>query len=350
MTTGQTTEATGLPLVSVIMPICNEEEHIESCLDAILAQDYPADRFDVLVVDGMSEDRTRKIVVDGYVGGYPNVRLLNNPQRIVPTALNLGIRAAQGDIIIRVDGHTTIAPDYVRQCVTALERTEADNVGGRMDAEAPGYFGKAVALATSSPFGVGNARFHYSHKQEWVDTVYMGAYRRGVFDRIGLFDEELVRNQDDEFNYRLRAHGGRILLCPQIRSRYTNRSSPQELWRQYFEYGYWKVRVLQKHPRQMRWRQFVPPLFVLALLGVLGLSAWGVFWPLALIAGSYLMASLWIAVRSGLRYLAVLPVVFLILHVSWGTGFLAGLGHFANRWGDRGSSYVANTGRDPSDS
>jgi succinoglycan biosynthesis protein ExoA len=343
----QAINGTGLPLVSVIMPIRNEVEHVERCLDAVLAQDYPADCLDVVVLDGMSEDRTREIV-SGYVQGYPNVRLLDNPQRIVSTALNIGIRAAKGDILIRVDGHTTIAPDYVRQCVAALGRTGADNVGGRMDAESSGLFGEAVALATSSPFGVGDARFHYSRKEEWADTVYMGAYRREVFDRVGLFDEEMVRDQDDEFNYRLRARGGRILLCPQIRSRYTNRSSPRKLWRQYFEYGYWKVRVLQKHPRQMSWRQFVPPMFVMALLGTLGLSAFGVFWPLASIAGSYLVAnlaaSLSIAVRSGLRHLAVLPVVFAILHVSWGMGFLSGLLRFANRWGDRGSSYVADTG------
>ncbi len=341
MKTKQTIDAANLPLVSVIIPIRNEAEHIERCLDAVVGQDYPVDRLDVVAVDGMSDDDTREIV-SGYVQGYPNVRMLDNPRRVVPTALNIGIRAAQGDTIIRVDGHTTLAPDYVRQCVAALERTGADNVGGRMDAQSPGYFGEAVALATSSPFGVGNARFHYSHKDEWVDTVYMGAYRREVFERIGLFDEEMVRNQDDEFNYRLRAHGGRILLCPQIRSQYTNRSSPRKLWRQYFEYGYWKVRVLQKHPRQMQWRQFVPPVFVVALLGALGLSALRVFWPLALIAGSYMVANLaaclWIAGRYGLRYLAVLPVVFSILHLSYGTGFLNGLIRFANRWGDRATN------------
>jgi succinoglycan biosynthesis protein ExoA len=333
------------PLISVIIPIRNEAECIERCLDAVLAQDYPADRIDVVLVDGMSDDCTREILC-GYVQQYPNVCLLDNLQRIVPTALNIGIRAAQGDIIIRVDGHTTIAPDYVRQCVAALERTGTDNVGGRMDAHTPGYFGEAVALATGSPFGVGNSRFHYSRKEEWVDTVYLGAYRREVFDRIGLFDEEMVRDQDDEFNYRLRAHGGRILLCPQIRSQYTNRSSPRELWLQYFGYGYWKVRVMQKHPRQMSWRQFVPPALVLALLSALGLSVFGILWPLALIAGGYLAAnlvtSLWIAARSGLQYLAVLPAVFVILHISFGAGFLTGLICFANRWGDRGAGHVAN--------
>ena len=331
----------------MILPIRNEARHIQPCLDAVLTQDYPADRFDVLVVDGMSDDGTRELV-SRYVRRYPNVQLLDNPKCIVPTALNIGIRAARGDIIVRVDGHTTIAPDYVRQCVSALERTGADNAGGRMDAESPGFLGAAVAQATGSPFGVGNARFHYSRQEEWVDTVYMGAYRRDVFDRIGLIDEEMVRDQDDEFNYRLRAQVGRILLCPQIRSRYTNRSDLRKLWRQYFEYGYWKVRVLQKHPRQMRWRQFVPPLFVSALLSALGLSAFEVVWPLALIAGSYLagnlIASLSIAVRSGAQYLMILPVVFAILHVAYGTGFVSGSIRFANRWNDSESRHVADTG------
>ena len=127
-------------------------------------------------------------------------------------------------------------------------------------------FGKALAIATSTPFGIGGGRFHYSNKEEWVDTVYMGAWHRRVFEQIGLFDEELARDQDDEFNYRLRAAGGRILLSPKIRSEYSVRSSPSALWRQYFQYGFWKVRVLQKHPRQMSLRQFVPPAFVASLL------------------------------------------------------------------------------------
>ena len=183
----------------------------------------------------------------------------------MPTGLNLALAAAEGEIIVRVDGHTNIEADYVRWCVEALERTGATNVGGRMDAVGRGRFGEAVAAATSSPFGVGGARFHYSNTEEWADTVYMGAWPRWVFEEIGLFDEELVRDQDDEFNYRLREHGGRILLSPKIKSVYSNRSNPLALWKQYFQYGFWKVRVLQKHPKQMRPRQFAPPLFALCL-------------------------------------------------------------------------------------
>jgi glycosyltransferase involved in cell wall biosynthesis len=333
------------PFVSVVLPIYNEEDHIRQCLDSLLAQDYPQSHMEILVVDGRSKDRTRHIVREEFVRRHEHIQLLDNPHRIVPTALNVGIRAARGGVIVRVDGHTTVAPDYVSRCIQALERSGADNVGGRMDAEVDGYFGEAVALATSSPFGVGGARFHYSQKEEWVDTVYLGAYPRRVFEQIGLFDEEMVRNQDDEFNYRLRARGGRILLSPHIRSHYTCRDKPRKLWLQYFQYGYWKVRVLQKHPRQMRWRQFVPPVFLVALLGAVGLVVAGMLWPLMLVAGSYLLAnlaaSLWTASRAGLRYLPVLPLTYAILHFAYGAGFLSGLVRFAGRWQEDSLESVA---------
>ena len=254
------------PLVSVILPIRNESAYIERGMNAILSQDYLGE-MEILVADGMSTDDTRRIVHE-LSALHPrfNVQILDNPRKIVPTGLNLALQRAKGEIILRVDGHTVIAPEYVSQCVSALHTSGADNVGGRMNAVGSNLFGQAVALATSSPFGIGGGRFHYSDNEEWVDTVYMGAWPRRVFERLGLFDEELVRDQDDEFNYRLRASGGRILLSPKIKSEYTVRSSPSALWRQYFQYGFWKVRVLQKHPRQMSLRQFVPPAFVFALL------------------------------------------------------------------------------------
>jgi len=328
------------PFVSVVIPMRNEGKHIVEFLQCIFAQDYPADRMEVIVSDGGSDDNTPQAVTE-YAKRHPNLRLVHNPGRIVPTGLNLALAVAKGEIIVRVDGHTIIDQDYVRRCVEALERTGAANVGGRMDAVGKGPFGSAVAAATSSPFGVGGARFHYSDREEWVDTVYMGAWPRRIFDEIGLFDEELVRDQDDEFNYRLREHGGKILLSPNIKSKYTNRSSPRALWKQYFQYGFWKVRVLQKHPRQMRLRQFVPPSFVLSLLIVLGLwflvpKGWiGI----VAVGGGYIVANLAASVltasRSGRRHLPLLPSVFAILHVSYGLGFLVGLVRFWKRWGDK---------------
>ncbi len=193
-----------LPLVSVIMPIRNEADFIERSLGAVLNQDYPHDRMEVLVADGMSTDSTRTLVAQIAERTRIPVTIIDNHAQIVPTGFNAALRVARGDVIVRVDGHTFIAADYVRSCVRLLLQHNADNVGGKMDARAENAFGKAVAAATSSPFGVGGARFHYADQEEYVDTVYMGAWLRETFDRVGGFDEELVRNQDDEFNYRLR--------------------------------------------------------------------------------------------------------------------------------------------------
>lgn len=318
------------PLVSVIMPIRNEEAFIERSLGAVLAQDYP--HYEVIIADGMSTDRTRAIIA-GMAEKTPiPITIIDNPAGIVPTGWNKALAAAKGAIIVRVDGHTIIEPDYVRECVAALERTGADNVGGRMNAVGTTEWGRAIAAATSSPFGIGNALFHYADTETEVDTVYMGAWRREVFERIGGFDEAMVRNQDDEFNYRLRASGGKILLIPRIRSTYYNRGDLKKLWKQYFEYGYYKVLVLKKHPGQMSLRQFIPPLFVAGL--VVGL-------PLALLspvlAGLYLLAvgaylsldlvfSLRLGMKQGgigfaLRLLATFPT----LHLAYGAGFWMGV-------------------------
>jgi glycosyltransferase involved in cell wall biosynthesis len=326
------------PFVSVIMPLRNEADFVTKSLGAVLAQDYPPDRMEVLIADGMSTDNTReKIRVLATKSPFP-VHIVDNPGRVVPTGFNSALILAQGDIIIRVDGHTLIAPDYVRTCVDALERTGADNVGGRMQAVSTNPLGETIALATSSPFGVGGARFHYSDHEEWVDTVYMGAWHRQVFERIGCFDEEFVRNQDDEFNYRLLAHGGKILLCPQIKSHYYNRSTLKSLWRQYFQYGMYKVRVMQKHPRQMRARQFVPPMFVLSVMAAALLAPFLKLgrWLLLLVTTMYTAANLlasWITLRQqGRRPAHLLSIVFGTLHFSYGLGFLVGFIRFRNRW------------------
>ena len=321
--------------VTVVMPIRNEADFIATSLGAVTNQDYTG-KLEILVLDGLSTDSTQQIVAE-MAGSDERIVLLNNPQHTVPYALNIALRQAKGSIVVRVDGHCEVASDYVRRCVEVLQETEADNVGGRMIAQSSSLFGKAVAVATSSPFGVGGARFHYSTKGQWVDTVYLGAWPRKTFEHIGLFDEEMVRNQDDEFNYRLRAAGGRIWLGPKIRSTYTPRASVRRLWKQYYQYGYWKVRVLQKHTLQMRPRQFVPFAFVMTLLASLLLPP---LWPLAMIVGLlYLLAngaaSFVLARRHGMRLLLGLLLAHSIIHVSYGLGFLVGLIRFAHRWGDK---------------
>jgi cellulose synthase/poly-beta-1,6-N-acetylglucosamine synthase-like glycosyltransferase len=330
------------PFVTLIMPIRNEAAFIARSLGSVCAQDYPHERMELLIADGMSTDQTRDVITC-VTAAYPriSVTVLDNPGMIVPTGMNIALARAKGEIIVRLDGHTIVAPDYVRECVAALERSGASNVGGRMDPVSEGKFGQATAIATSSPFGVGGARFHYSHLEEWVDTVYMGAWPRDVFQRVGFFDEELVRNQDDELNYRLLSQGGKILLSPRIKSLYHNRSTHVALWSQYLQYGYWKVRVMQKHPLQMRPRQFVPPLFVSVLLISLLTVPWLAVgrWMFCLVAASYTIANLGASVltarKGNWRLLALLPVTFFTLHFAYGFGFLMGLAKFWNRWRDR---------------
>jgi succinoglycan biosynthesis protein ExoA len=330
------------PRVTVIMPIRNEKAFIARSLGAVLGQDYPAERMQVIVADGMSDDGTRDVIA-GLAAAHPRhaVEIVDNPGRIVPTGFNAALDRATGDVVVRVDGHTIIDDDYVTQCVAASAATRADNVGGRMDAVSDGPVGAAIALATSSPFGVGNSQFHYATGEHWVDSVYMGAWPREVFERVGRFDTEMVRNQDDEFNYRLASRGGRILLTDAIRSRYYNRSSVGTLFRQYRQYGHWKVRVLQKHPRQMSARQFAPPALVAGLVGGVVLAP--VSRPArrlwiglaALYALANLGASLSIARRAGMSHMRHLPIVFGALHLGYGAGFLGGLVRFRDRWRDR---------------
>ena len=316
--------------VTIIIPMRNEESHIAQCLDSILSNDYPHEQVEVLVIDGMSMDRSRDIVKD-YCRRYPFIRLLDNPRRIAPTALNIGLREAHGDIIMRMDAHTVYAPDYIRQCVTLLKERGAANVGGNQRPIGNNYITNAIAFATSSPFGVGDAKFRYAEREMWVDTVYLGSWYKTTLEAIGGFDEEWVVNQDYELNYRLQKAGGRILLSPRIRCYYHVRGSLRKLARQYFRYGMWKVKTLIRHPESLRWRQLVAPSLVAGLLLSLALVVYGsaVGW---VIPVTYLIASLafsaGISLKKGLHYLPILPVTFLTIHLSWGLGFYAGLLRF----------------------
>jgi glycosyltransferase involved in cell wall biosynthesis len=315
----------------------NEVGYIEGSLASILAQDYPDDRLEVLVLDGQSTDGSWQIV-ERLFRGRSNCHLLSNPKITQPAAWNLGIQASSGEIIGIVSAQAELASDYVSTAVETLLRTGADMVGGPVRAYSDGHVGQAIALATSTPFGAGGGRFRYTDREEEVDTVYMGLCWRELYERIGGFDEEMVRNQDDELSYRLLKHGGRIVCNPVIRSRYYNRPTLSSLWRQYFQYGFWKVRVLQKHPRQMRLSQFAPPSFVAALLGFTLLAPFTGLGRLSLVlvAGSYILANLaasvWTAQKNGWRHLLLLPAAFATIHLSYGLGFLTGLVRFAHRW------------------
>jgi glycosyltransferase involved in cell wall biosynthesis len=293
---------------------------------------------EILIADGMSTDGTRRII-QGMQAAHPHIQLFDNPGKIVPTGLNILIPQTQGEILIRVDGHCVIAPEYVRNCVAHIQNKVVDGVGGPMQSIGEDHISQVIALAMSSKFGVGGSSFRTETGQtKLADTVPFPAYTREIIEKVGLYDEELVRNQDDEYNYRIRKAGGKVLLASDVRSTYFSRGSLRNLWRQYFQYGFYKVRVLQKHPKQMRPRQFVPPVFVASLVLSLILSLlypWG--WiALVGLVGVYLLAnlgaSLLTAREAGWRYFSLLPIAFATLHISYGTGFLAGLVKFWNQW------------------
>ncbi|MFN2427711.1 MAG: glycosyltransferase family 2 protein [Candidatus Binatia bacterium] len=324
-----------LPFVSVIVPMRNEAAWIDRCLGSVLNQDYPSDQMEVLVADGMSTDASAAMLAELAARDH-RVRVISNPGLIVPTGLNLAIAAARGEVIARIDAHTVIERDYLRRGIGLLERTGASNVGGPMVCRGGSPIAEAIASAMESRFGIG-ATFHFANEETECDTVYMGMWPRRVFEEVGLFDEELVRNQDDELSYRIRKAGGRIVVSPSMKSLYQNRESWTALARQFWQYGVWKVRVLQKHPRQMSLRHFIPPAFQLtiALLGLIGLLWHPALWTALGIVALYAGILAVVAVRSAREPAeqARLWLALVLIHQCWAGGFLAGLWHFRDRWG-----------------
>lgn len=318
-------------MVSLLVAMRNEAPNIGQTLASIFNQDYPADRLEVRVYDGDSSDGSMAIA-EALCAERPMASVFRNPRIIQAAGWNLGIDEAQGAILSIVSAHCELEADYVSTAVETLERTGADMVGGPVRAIGHGNIGEAVAIATSTPFGAGNARFHFTKVEEEVDTVYMGFCRRETYQRL-RFDEEMVRDQDDEFSYRLLDEGGRIICNPAIRSSYQNRSTLRSLWSQYYQYGYWKVRVMQKHHRQIRLRQLIPPAFVAGVAGAGLIAPFSVVGRVALagILASYGIANLGASLaagRSRLRLIPYLPVTYATLHFAYGSGYLAGLVHF----------------------
>ncbi|MEP7036986.1 MAG: glycosyltransferase family 2 protein [Acidobacteriota bacterium] len=337
-----------LPFVSVIMPVRNEAEFIECGLRAIFAQTYPSDLLEIIIADGESTDETRSIIESlGNETEIP-IKIVNNPKRIAPTGLNLAVSNAEGEIIVRVDGHCEIEPEYVANCVKYLQLGKAEGVGGPIETVGETTSAQAIAIAMSSTFGVGGSAFRTIDDREmYVDTVAFPGYKKETLEKVGAFNEELIRNQDDEYNYRLRKAGGRMLLAPDIRSRYYSRSTFKSLWRQYFQYGYWKVRVMQMHPKQMSLRQFIPFCFVSAIIvfGILGIFFGIARWTLFIILGLYIMANLAATIKAVQKTkITALPYIFVsfaILHISYGLGFILGLFAFRNRWRENKNNTVA---------
>lgn len=323
----------GTKFVSVIIPCREEEKYIAQVLRSILANDYPKDHMEVLLVDGMSTDGTREIVAE-FIRDYPFINLMDNPKLNAPVALNIGIARARGDIIMRMDSHSTYPPNYISGLVAWQEKTGADNVGGVWRTLPGGktIMARAIAVGMAHPFGVGNSYFRIgASSPRWVDTVPFGCFPREVFTRNGLFDEDLIRNQDDEFNMRLKKKGGRVLLVPEIIVDYYARDTLSKLWCMYYQYGHFKVLVARKLGWVLKLRHIIPSLFV-STLGVSFLLSW--WFPILgflgiLVLLVYFFADIifaWIAGRGqGIALTACLTLVFPTLHLSYGLGFLKGL-------------------------
>jgi len=325
----------GLPVVSVVIPVYNEERYIGACLMSVLEQDYPRDRYEVIVADGGSTDRTRAIV-EATAAVHPNVRLLDNPGRTQASGLNLGILASRGEYIARQDGHAEWSPHHLRRSIELLVATGADNVGGRADGAGAGVTGRAIARAMRSPFGVGGARFRYSTKVENTATVFPGTFRRTAFERVGLFDEAYPPHEDYELNHRIRASGGRVLFSPDIPTRYHVRESIAALARQYFRYGRAKVRVARASPGVIRPYHLAAPALVAAAPALALCVATGRGRRAALGVGAvYAAACLAAGVRAGAGEPAAIrlriPGIFVVMHIAWGSGFWVGVGEAALR-------------------
>ena len=326
------------PSVSVVMAVRNEAERIEACLEALRDQDIAGD-YEIVIAEGPSRDGTAERLSRARRSDS-RIQLVPNPRGTASTGLNAAIRAARSEVLVRMDGHTIASPGYVSGCVDLLERSGATCVGGPMRVEGASRAGRAIAAMMASRFGAGGGRFRLEvGEPEWADTVYLGAWRREAFELFGLFDEELVRNQDDELATRLRAGGGRVLLDPGLRTRYFCRESLTGLAKQYFDYGLWKVRVVQKHPLFTRPRQLAPAALVAGLAGLGGLALRHRTAGVALVAllviyaGTNLVAVLRARRRaeddaSLFTMLGAAPA----MHFAYGLGFLVGLVRFAAGW------------------
>lgn len=321
-----------LPFVSIIIPCYNEEATIRKLLDALHTQTYPLAKMEVVISDGFSTDKTREVIaVFQQEHADLSVRVVDNAARTIPSGLNQAIRKSRGGIIVRLDAHSMPIPEYVERCVAAHEAGRGDNVGGVWEIH-PGantWMAESISFAAAHPLGAGDALYRVGAQEGAVDTVPFGSFRRELIEKIGEFDETLLANEDYEFNTRVRESGGTVWLDPSIRSVYFSRSTLGALAVQYWRYGFWKFKMLKRYPHTLRWRQALPPLFVLSLLVLIVLSLW---WG---VGRTLLSLQLFVYVgvlgAAGIRLALVkqkgflfwgLPLAISTMHMAWGLGFL----------------------------
>jgi len=321
------------PLVSIVIPARNEEKTIQRCIDSLTNSDYPMNRLEIIVVDGMSEDRTGEIV-KMLSAENSQIRLLPNEKKITPVARNIGVKAAQGDYIMFFDAHSTASSDYIRKCVELIRETDADNVGGVLKTlpSEETLLGRAISKVLSSRFGVGGSKFRTGvEARQEVDTVPFGFYKRDVFERIGLFNENLVRNQDIEFNLRLKRAGGKILLSPEVELSYLSRSDLKGFLRNNFGNGFWVIYASRFSKTPFSLRHLVPMFFtvfllmatILSLLPLVFTYLWLV--PIVLYLAIDTMFSIWVMHQcNNKRSLLLALVLFPFLHLAYGLGSIAG--------------------------
>lgn len=319
-----------MAIISLIIPCRNEYKFIGDCLQQCLDQKCLSDEVEIIVADGQSDDGTLQIL-ENYSRLYPQIKIIENTEKVTPVALNKAILAAKGEIVVRIDVHTKYDPDYVHNCILTLRSTGAKNVGGPWQAIGASYVQKAIALAFQSPFSSGGAGSHDVNYEGEVDSVYLGCWYKSALLDIGMFDEELVRNQDDELNYRIKKAGGIIWQTPKIKSWYFPRGSILALFRQYRQYGYWKVRVIQKHNMPASFRHIVPALFLFILLLLVLLSPFSLyaFWLFLFVSLLYVVLNMIASAitcidRSNRVYFPLMPFIFSAYHFGYGIGFFQG--------------------------
>lgn len=309
-------------MISVICPVYNEELYIYKLLEFFTSA-LPQEK-ELFIVDGNSTDKTKEIV-NKYSENHTNIFLLNNERRVVPFALNLAIKKCKGNFIVRLDAHTEYATDYFEQIIKTFNETGADIVGGPMRTIGKTDFQKAVAYATCTKFGVGDSAFHDEMKSGYVDSVYLGAWRKEIFDDVGYFDEALKRNQDDDFHYRAKAKGKKIYLNPQIKSFYYPRNNAKKLLLQYFQYGFYKPTVLKKTMAEIKMRHLIPSTFLLYLIFLPVLLFFNSLFCIPGVLYLLLCCRYALASQGGLNQKLNTLIVYPLLHISYGSGFLAGL-------------------------